>query len=209
MELDHMKLHTIRIIKKIFIRVKKNIYKNKFKSFNISSSIGSDGCGKDAIVEGADNISIGTNTVIGSGSEIIAINKHFNQVLTPDLKIGNHVRVTSKCRITCAGCISIEDDVLMGPEVFITDHGHGMNPVSKNGYSPQQLIVKNVTIKKGAWIGQRVCILPGTTVGMHSIIGAGSIVTKSIPDYCMAVGNPAKIIKRWDFNLKEWVRCSE
>lgn len=204
-----MKIHTNKIIKRLFIRIKKNKYKKRFKSFSISSSIGSDGSGKDAIIEGFNYISIGTNTVIGPGSEIIALDRHFNQKLTPDLRIGNHVRATSKCRITCAGCISIEDDVLMGPEVFITDHGHGMNPMSKNGYSPQQLIVKNVTIKEGAWIGQRVCILPGTTVGVHSIIGAGSIVTKSIPDYCMAVGNPAKIIKRWDFNLKEWVRCSE
>ena len=94
--------------------------------------------------------------------------------------------------------------MLIAPEVFITDHNHGMNPEIKEGYAKQELVVKPVRIGDGTWIGQRVCILPGVTVGKHCIIGAGSVCTRSIPDYCIAVGVPAQVIKRWDTSEKQW-----
>jgi acetyltransferase-like isoleucine patch superfamily enzyme len=118
--------------------------------------------------------------------------------------MGHDVRITKTCRITCAGNIKIGDNVLMGPDVMITDHNHGMDPTYPGGYSPQPLIVKNVTIKDGCWIGQRACILPGVTVGAHSIIGAGSVVTHDIPDFCIVCGVPARVIKKHNGDTGVW-----
>ena len=59
-------------------------------------------------------------------------------------------------------------------------------------------------IEDNVWIGEGVCILPGVTIGSGSIVGAGSVVTKSLPPHTISVGNPAKPIKRYDFDRREW-----
>lgn len=80
-------------------------------------------------------------------------------------------------------------------------------PDEKSNYLSQPLETKPVTIGRNCWIGARVIILPGVTIGNFSIIGAGSVVTKDIPEYSIAVGNPAHVIKKWDPDSKAWVRC--
>lgn len=155
---------------------------------------------------GKENIFIGENTYIGPGCEIYAYNSHFQKQLCSELVIGNNVRFTSRCRITCAGKIILGNDVLVAPDVFITDHNHGTRPDSPGGYSKQPLTIKEVCVEDGVWLGQRVCVLPGVKIGKHSIIGANSVVTHDVPEYCMAVGAPAKVIKRWNMEKQEWER---
>ena len=67
----------------------------------------------------------------------------------------------------------------------------------------------SVRIGEGCWIGERVCILPGITIGKKCVVGAGSIVTKNIPDYCMVAGSPAKVIKVYDFEKHAWIRSED
>lgn len=67
-------------------------------------------------------------------------------------------------------------------------------------YDRQILICKPILIKKGAWIGAGVSILPGVTIGKYAIVGAGAIVTKDVPDYGVAVGTPARVVKTLDKN---------
>lgn len=90
--------------------------------------------------------------------------------------------------------IKIEDDVLLGPNVSIYSSTHNFDdpskPIKDQGYS-----VKPVVLKKGCWVGINVVILPGVTIGQNSVIGANSVVTKSIPDFAVAVGAPAKVIR--------------
>ena len=105
--------------------------------------------------------------------------------------------------------MNLRNDVLLGPDVFITDHNHGMNPNTQGGYSSQPLIVKDVTIEEGVWLGQRVCVMPGVTVGAHSIIGANSVVTHNVPPYSIVVGAPARVIKRWVFDQNKWISIYE
>ena len=81
-----------------------------------------------------------------------------------------------------------------------------MDPTLLEGYGNQKLTVRNVVIEDGVWLGQRVCVLSGVTIGAHSIIGANSVVTKNIPPYCIAVGAPARVIKCWNFEAAEWER---
>ncbi len=61
-------------------------------------------------------------------------------------------------------------------------------------------------IGNNCWIGEKSIILPGVILGDFCVVGAGSVVTKSAPDYCMLVGNPARIIKRYDFSTHSWVK---
>ena len=112
-------------------------------------------------------------------------------------------------RIHCAGNITIGSNVLIGRDVFIIDHNHGKNPESRGGYLAQDLEIKDIVIGDGVWLGHRVCVVPGVKIGEHSIIGAGSVVTRSIPSYCIAAGCPAKVLKRWNFERKQWERVCE
>ena len=89
---------------------------------------------------------------------------------------------------------------------MISSENHGVDPDLE--YVDQPLISKPVTIGDGCWIGEKVCILPGVTIGKKCIVGAGSVVTKSIPNFSMAVGNPAKIIKHYDFDKHKWEKTN-
>ena len=163
---------------------------------------------------------IDDDVVIGEGTKIwyfchiqsgARIGK--NCSMGQNVNVSNNVTIGDNCRIqnnvSLYEGVTLEDDVLIGPDVFITDHNHGMNPTKKGGYSAQSLIVKDVVIKTGVWLGQRVCVLPGVTIGAHSIIGANSVVTHDVPSYAIAVGAPARVVKKWDKERKEWVTIEE
>ncbi|MCR5809454.1 MAG: acyltransferase [Clostridiales bacterium] len=185
-------------------RIKRDRFFRRFVNVDKRSFIGRDGIGKDCVLEGDERIVVGRDTFIGGGSELLAYKNHFERPLDSKLIIGSHVRITARCRITCAGTIRIGDDALFGPDVFITDHNHGMDPEAPGGYSPQDITIRDVTIEEGVWIGQRACILPGVTIGAHSIIGVNSVVTHDIPPFSIAVGSPARVIKRWSRERKRW-----
>ena len=196
----------IRLPMRVVHRIRRHIFFRKYIHIDRGSYLGKDGIGKGCILEGDENITIGRDSYIGEGSELLAYHSHFDRPLDSHLIIGTHVRITARCRITCAGTIRIEDDALFGPDVFITDHNHGMDAEVPGGYSPQDITVRDVTIEKGVWLGQRVCVMPGVTIGAHSIIGANSVVTHDVPPYSMAVGSPARVIKKWNREGKYWER---
>lgn len=117
------------------------------------------------------------------------------------ISIGKRVVIRPCCMLHAdtrkkgAGII-IEDDVLIGSNVHIYVDKHTFdNPkisIIDQGYEPSRTVV----LKKGCWIGANCTILPGVTVGKNSVVGAGSIVTKSVPPRTVAVGNPARVIKK-------------
>ena len=107
------------------------------------------------------------------------------------MKIGKHVFINSNLLAMARGGITIEDEVQIAANVQLISNNH-------DAYDRQVLTCKPVRIKKGAWIGAGASILPGVCVGKHAIVGAGSVVTKDVPDYAVSVGNPAKVIKMLD-----------
>ena len=124
----------------------------------------------------------GSNINIGVGARI-----HKNTVL------GNNSGIGRNCEITDA--VTIGNDVLMGPDVYILTQNHNFENteqlIRKQGFRG----IQPVEIGDNVWIGARVIILPGVHIGSGAVIGAGSIVTKDIPQNVVVVGNPAKIIK--------------
>lgn len=109
-----------------------------------------------------------------------------------NITIGKEVMLNYGCTLLDVCPIVIEDHVLIGPSTQIYTACHPIDPKQrKDGIE----FGKPVTIKKNAWIGGNSVILPGVTIGENSVIGAGSVVTKSIPDNVVAVGNPCKVIK--------------
>ena len=103
--------------------------------------------------------------------------------------LGKDVFANHDLTMMSLGTITIDDDVMLGPEV-------GLFTVNHEPKNIRTLMTKEIHIKKNAWIGARVSILPGVTIGENAIVGTGSVVTKDVPDNCVAVGVPAKVVKR-------------
>lgn len=149
-------------------------------------------------------ISIGSNTVIGHDTRMQLYTDKV--AVTPHIIIGDNCYFGSYNSFLAGGNITIGNGVLMASNILITSENHSTNPESNEYYMDQPLICADVTIDEGCWIGEKVCILPGVHIGKKSIIGAGSVVTKSIPDYSIAVGNPAKVIKLYNMETHKWVK---
>jgi acetyltransferase-like isoleucine patch superfamily enzyme len=113
-------------------------------------------------------VSIGDRCLIGRGSGIVG---HFS--------------------------IEIGDDVWTGHNVYITDQNHGYEDVSRP-ISTQTQPERPVRIGDGSWLGFGTVVLPGVTIGRHVVVGANSVVTHDIPDFSVAVGAPARVIRRFD-----------
>lgn len=106
------------------------------------------------------------------------------------ITIGKNVFINHACSFLDMGGITIGDNVLIGPKVNLVSENHPIDPTQRNS-----LIGKPIVIKNNAWIGASATILPGITIGENSIVAAGSIVTKDVPDNIIVAGNPAKKIK--------------
>lgn len=137
------------------------------------------------------SISIGNKCFIGRGSWLEVI----ESTNIPTIKIGDNVSFSGGCTITAIKGVEIKDGVLIAKNVHISDHSHAYNDTTQNIKDQGTTKPAEVTIDKGAWLGQGVVICPGAIVGKNSVIGANSVVTKSIPPNSIAVGSPAKVIK--------------
>ncbi|KGL42433.1 acetyltransferase [Listeria newyorkensis] len=107
------------------------------------------------------------------------------------ITLGKHVFINRNAMFVDLGGITLDDYVLIGPRVNLITVNHLIEPSNRRGLS-----TKPIHIKKNAWIGAAATVLPGVTIGENSIIAAGSIVTKDVPDNVIVVGAPAKITKK-------------
>ena len=105
-------------------------------------------------------------------------------------KIGKKVFINHGCSFLDLGGITIEEDVLIGPQVKLVTENHPLDPASRKG-----LITKPILIKQNAWIGAGATILPGVTIGENSVVAAGAVVSKDVPDNTVVGGIPARILK--------------
>lgn len=112
-----------------------------------------------------------------------------------NIKIGKNVFINACCRFQDQGGIEIGDGSLIGHNTTIATLNHDFNPAKRQNLTPRP-----VKIGKNVWIGSDCTILPGVGIGDGAIIGAGSVVTKSIPANTIAVGNPARVIKEIEVN---------
>ena len=117
--------------------------------------------------------------------------------------LGNHVFIGASNVII--GPIKIHDHVMTAQHVVMSGLNHGFDDVSV-AFRYQPCTTSEIVIEEGCWIAANVVITSGVTVGKYSIIAAGSVVTKSVPEYSMVAGNPARLLKQYDHITKSWER---
>lgn len=144
-------------------------------------------------VDGGENISIGMNTVIQSDCWFLTLPLDNEPV---KLYIGNGCQLGHRNHITAVRSVVLGEKVLTACNVYISDNYHEFKDIEKAILDQPVRFKKEVEIGDGSWLGENVCIV-GASVGKNCVIGANSVVTKDIPDYCVAVGAPAKVIRHY------------
>jgi len=152
-------------------------------------------------------ISVGKNVSIGQFAHF-SINRKSN-FDRPLVSIGDGTKIRDFFQLACNRRIIIDQNVLIANNVFIGDSDHiFLNidiPISKQVNDDENSSqARTVIIGKNTWIGRGACILKGVQIGKNCVIGANSVMTKSIPDYSVAVGNPAQVIKQYNNNTMQW-----
>jgi acetyltransferase-like isoleucine patch superfamily enzyme len=191
---------SMKIMKYLMSIPKKLYYKRILKKYSFNAAIIS-----PLGIDGSKNISIGKGVTIAYKTWLAALpltgEKKCELIIKDGAVIGhfNHIYATKS--------IIIEENALTADRVYISDNLHDYTdpkvPIRK-----QKIIQKNpVVIGAGSWLGEHVCVI-GASVGRNSVVGANSVVTKSIPDYCVAVGIPARIIKRYNFETNKWEKTN-
>lgn len=159
-------------------------------------------------VRGKQYIKIGRGFTTGFNCRIDALNIN-NRDEKYLIEIGENVEINDEVHIGATEKIIIGDNVLIASKVYISDHNHGSYKGEEQD-SPmsipkeRKIYSSPIKIEKNVWIGEFVSILQGVTIGEGSIIGTMSVVTKDIPPYTIAVGSPAKPIKKYNFETKKW-----
>ena len=159
-------------------------------------------------VRNKKNIDFGENLTTGVGCRL----ESCPQIMTDSklLKFGNNIQLNDYVHITAAHSVEIGNNVLMASKIYISDCTHGSYIGNEYDSDPMSLpidrplSVKAVKIEDNVWLGEFVSVLPGVTIGEGTIVGANSVVSKSLPPYVIAVGSPAKPIKFYNFESKRW-----
>lgn len=163
------------------------------------------------VIRGRCHIDLGTSLTTGVGCRLEA----FATEKTHDgirIQFGHDVQINDYVHISAIEKVEIGDGVLMASHVYISDNSHGVYSGRNHESSPmippkdREYITSPVKIGKNVWLGEGVIVMPGVEIGDGCVIGAHSIVNKSIPANCIAVGAPAKVVKVYSFEEKCWKR---
>jgi acetyltransferase-like isoleucine patch superfamily enzyme len=145
-------------------------------------------------LNGELGISIGADVFIASNCWL-ATYEHDGR--RGSLEIGEGTRITGYCVLAAAASVSIGRSVLFARNVYVADHRHGFEdtsrPVLEQGFAG----VAPVEICDGAWLGQNVVVAPGVRIGVGAVVGANSFVREDVEDHSVAVGSPARIVRRF------------
>lgn len=121
------------------------------------------------------------------------------------LVIKRGCRIGDFAHIYATNEIVFEENVLLANYVYVSDTDHGYQNISIPILEQPIIRKSKVVIGEGSWLGEHVCVC-GASIGKHCVIGANAVVNKDIPDYSIAVGVPAKVIKKYDFEAKQWIK---
>lgn len=156
-------------------------------------------------VDGAEGIEIGDKTLLQRGGWLYCAGV---EGVAANLKIGNGCVFGYNNHIASVRSVIIGDFVLTANNVYISDNLHGYEDVSLPIIKQPVKFKNAVSIGDGCWIGENVCII-GAKIGKNCVIGANAVVTHDIPDYSVAVGIPAIVIRQFDQNTQKWVTVNK
>lgn len=163
-------------------------------------------------IEGLRNIEVHGKIHAGKHFWLGTYNRYGSQRMNPKIVFKGDFAASDFCHIGATNYIEFGKNVLLGSKVYITDHQHGSysGEVQSSPLEPpgeRNLTTdKSVIIGDNVWIGDNVVVLPGVTIGSGCVIGANAVVTKDIAGNSIAVGIPAKVIRKYKGNEQSWCK---
>lgn len=154
-------------------------------------------------IDSRNGIELGDAAFVASGAWLLTIKDNISKI-----RIGNETSVGHYSHIVALDKVEIGNKVLIADRVFISDCDHQYQDTSSPVMDQAIKLIKPVSIGDESWIGENVCIC-GSSIGKHCVVGSNSVVTRDIPDYCVAVGAPARIVKRYNEMTKLWEKVNE
>lgn len=139
--------------------------------------------------------------ILGKTGKIINIESPFHCDYGYNIEVGENFFANYNLTILDVGKVKIGDNAQIAPNVSLYTAGHPVHPDSRNSGYEYGI---PITIGDNVWIGGNTCIMPGVTIGNNVVIGAGSVVTKDLPDDVIAVGNPCKILREITENDRDF-----
>jgi len=144
-------------------------------------------------LQGETRIAIGSRVYVGAGSWLQVLETPGGESVA--LRLGDGTNLAGHCIISAATSVQLGRDVLVASNVYIADHQHEFErddlPVIKQGVTR----ISPVEIGDGAWLGENVVVGPGVRIGRGAVVGANAVVLDDVPDRCVAVGAPARVIR--------------
>lgn len=149
-------------------------------------------------IEQPGSISLGNECILYSRSWFNPVAGWSGQKYNGKIVLGDRVMMGYGCQISAASSVVIEDDVIVAAGVVIVDHIHDHRYVDAAIFTAPLSEPKPVRIGKRAFLGVHCFIGPGVQIGEHAVVAANAVVTKDVPAYCIAVGNPARLTRFHD-----------
>ena len=170
--------------------------------------------GRSPRLSGLSHMRIGHDFHAGDALWLEAVLNYGEQEFSPQLTVGPHARLSDNVHIGCLDRITLGAHLLCGSRVLISDHAHGryggadasspeVPPALRSLYSAAPVFIGD-----NVWLGDGVAVLAGSQIGDGCIIGANSVVTGPIPPRTIAVGAPARPVRRWDERERAWIPVS-
>jgi len=166
--------------------------------------------GPGSNVRGIEFIKVGKDFHAGSRLWLQAVTRYGEQVFAPRILIGDGLRMSDSVHIAATNYVEIGDGCLFGSKVLIIDHNHGQ--YSRGHSSPYEAPTKrsldsdrSVVIGRNVWLGDSVVVGPGSIIGEGCVVGANSVVKGILPPFTISSGIPATVVKKFDFERREWV----
>jgi serine acetyltransferase len=194
----------MKYLGQLILFVYRSVIRVKSKCFSLLISGAFARFGKKTVLitpirlSGEERIAIGDEVYVGAGSWLQTLPDGDNQSVA--ISIGSGTRIAGACVISAVRNVSLEPDVLLARNVYISDHTHKYTQTERPIHAQGLDKIGPVLIKKGAWLGQNVVVCPGVTIGRGAVVGANSVVIQDIPDFCVAVGTPARVVKQLHHN---------
>jgi acetyltransferase-like isoleucine patch superfamily enzyme len=181
----------------LFVSAYREWTRVRAKAFSMASSGAFAAYGARSVLQppirlgGERHISVGSDVFVGAGSWLQVLGDHAE----PALLIGDGTSIAGSIVLSAARSVSIGRRVLIARNVYVSDHIHAYDDPTRAVLDQGLARIEPVEVCDGAWLGENVVVCPGVRIGRGSVIGANAVVVDSIPDHCVAVGVPARVVR--------------
>jgi acetyltransferase-like isoleucine patch superfamily enzyme len=154
-------------------------------------------------------MTLGNNVKISWHGWLLCIESYGDRFFEPQIIIHDNAYIGNACHIVACRKVEVGKSVMLADKCYLSDNLHAYEDVTLPIIHNPMKVPGEIVIGDHSWLGENVCVFGDVKIGKHCVVGAGSVVMESIPDYSVAVGSPARIIKRYNPETQTWQKTDK